>query len=250
MMMKYVIAFFFVVVVVSAISEDEESRLALQNPDLFQGDILGIHPGDRNVIPQLHKRWPNKRVPYIIDSSLDTAKATALILQAMNDYHINTCVKFVPRTTEKNYIKLFSGKGCYSYVGMINRGEQPVSLGQGCLRKGTIVHELGHAIGFFHEQNRSDRDDYLIIYWQNIMTGMETQFTRLQPSQNLLLTDFDHTSIMLYGNYAFSKDGRSVTMVAKNGQRLLEPYEKPGLTKSDIQRVNEMYNCEESRLFP
>ena len=72
---------------------------------------------------------------------------------------------------------------------------------------------------------------------------METQFALLAPHQNLLLTPFDHDSIMLYGNYAFSKDGRSLTMVAKNGKRLLEPYDKNGLTRSDIARVNKMYNC-------
>ncbi|KFM63174.1 Astacin-like metalloprotease toxin, partial [Stegodyphus mimosarum] len=115
---------------------------------------------------------------------------------------------------------------------MINRGVQPLSLGEGCDYKGTIVHELGHAIGFFHEQNRSDRDDYLIIFWENIERGMETQFALLKPRQNLLLTPFDHDSIMLYGNYAFSKDDRSMTMVAKSGKELLEPYDKAGLTRS------------------
>ncbi|KAF8765231.1 astacin-like metalloprotease toxin 5 [Argiope bruennichi] len=240
--MRFLIAFLLGVSAASAlIDRNEQSRVALQNPDLFQGDILGFDPDERNVIPHLQMRWSNKKVPYIIDRSL--ASNTALIQAAMNDYHINTCIRFVPRTTERNYIKLFSGQGCYSYVGMINRGEQPVSLGPGCLYKGTIVHELGHAIGFFHEQNRSDRDNYLVIYWNNISKGMESQFALLAPNQNLLLTPFDHDSIMLYGNYAFSKDRTSLTMVAKNGKRLLEPYDKAGLTQSDIQRVRKMYNC-------
>ncbi|XP_035230606.1 astacin-like metalloprotease toxin 1 [Stegodyphus dumicola] len=142
--------------------------LPMQNPDLFGGDMLGVDVSDRNVIPHPHLRWTNKKVPYVIDPSL--IRYTGVISQAMDDYHKKTCVKFVPRTLEANYIRIFAGQGCYSNVGMIG-GQQPVSLGQGCMFKGTIVHELGHALGFFHEQNRSDRDEYLTIYWENIQTG-------------------------------------------------------------------------------
>ncbi len=73
---------------------------------------------------------------------------------------------------------------------------------------------------------------------------MESQFALLKPSENLLLTPFDHDSIMLYGNFAFSKEfGKSKTMEAKNGKKLLDPYDKNGLTRSDIARVNEMDGC-------
>ncbi|XP_021966676.1 zinc metalloproteinase nas-4 [Folsomia candida] len=121
----------------------------------------------RNAIPYTQFRWPQGQVPYVIDSSVSSY--TNLIGQAFQDYHAKTCIRFVPRSSfHRNYIRIFAGQGCYSYVGMINQGQQPVSLGLGCMIKGTIVHELGHAIGFFHEQNRSDRDDHLIIYWNNI----------------------------------------------------------------------------------
>jgi hypothetical protein len=63
---------------------------------------------------------------------------------------------------------LFSG-ACWSPVGRTGSGEQRLSLGQRCWYLGIVIHELGHAVGFWHEMNRPDRDDWIYVYWNNII---------------------------------------------------------------------------------
>ena len=59
---------------------------------------------------------------------------------------------------------------CNSDVGK-NGGRQTVSLGGGCAHHSVILHELGHVVGFWHEQNRPDRDKFVRIIKENIMTS-------------------------------------------------------------------------------
>ena len=50
---------------------------------------------------------------------------------------------------------------------------QEVGLASDCMKKGIVMHELIHVIGFFHEQSRTDRDDHVKIVWDNIIDGAE-----------------------------------------------------------------------------
>ena len=46
-----------------------------------------------------------------------------------------------------------------------------LSVGPGCESKGIVLHEICHALGFYHVQSRTDRDEYIRIEWQNIRQG-------------------------------------------------------------------------------
>ncbi|XP_035219843.1 astacin-like metalloprotease toxin 1 [Stegodyphus dumicola] len=217
----------------------------MENPDLIEGDILGADDqDDRNAVVDKRQVWPGGIVPYVEDPGLDKTVNPAIMTNARFIYKRDTCIRFVPRTTEKDYIRIFPGQGCYSHVGKTG-GAQPLSLGMGCGYMGTVIHELAHALGFYHEQNRSDRDDWLIIFWENIKEGMAPQFMKLKPDQNQLLTPFDYDSIMLYGSYTFSKDRKNklMTMVGKNNLFLKDVINKYFMSKSDIIRIKKLYNC-------
>lgn len=193
--------------------------------------------------------WPNGEVPYLIDTGSYSSNEINTIKHAMDLITSKTsqCIRFVPRTTQSNYIRIRRLSGCYSYVGNIKRGEQEVSLGNGCVYTGTTTHELMHALGFMHEQNRPDRDQYIDVNFDNIRAEYADQFEKY-PQGNLYGTAYDYYSIMQYGEYAFSKQrGVLKTIIPKqSGVTLIDSYDKTDaqiLTASDIAAVRARYQC-------
>ncbi|GFS53427.1 astacin-like metalloprotease toxin 1 [Nephila pilipes] len=239
--MEMILAFILASIAVSW-ANTVKTRDPMMNPGLFQGDMIVADPSnDRNAVPLDSQRWSGAEIPYVIDESF-TPTMTKALKAGMEHISSKTCIKFVPRKDERDYIKVFNGNGCYAHWGRIG-GEQSVSLGLGCHDLGTVTHELLHAVGFEHEHNRSDRDDYITINWENIDVGFEDSFEPLMPHEERLLTDFDFDSVMLYGSHAFSKDPELKTMEAIDGRPMPEVYHKKGLSADDIKRVNMLYDC-------
>jgi hypothetical protein len=61
---------------------------------------------------------------------------------------------------------------CYSYVGRLAT-PQTILLQVACVDYiGEVQHEVMHALGFYHEQSREDRDNYIDIIYKNIPQSM------------------------------------------------------------------------------
>ena len=91
---------------------------------------------------------------------------------------------------------------CLSYVGCIG-GSQEIVLGNYCLySRGSISHEICHALGLWHEQSRPDRDDYISVSYENILPTDWHNFMKLYSwvidSQGV---PYDYGSIMQYSCY-------------------------------------------------
>jgi hypothetical protein len=68
-----------------------------------------------------------------------------------------------------------------------------------------VVHEIGHALGFYHEHNRWDRDNYIKIHYENIEPGQNKSFVQEKPENADFDHDYDYLSIMHYGQYVSVK---------------------------------------------
>jgi len=111
------------------------------------------------------------------------------------------------------------------------------------VKVGTVVHELMHALGFLHEQNRSERDGYVYVNWQNIKAGTENNFEKASSqTTDAFGVGYDYGSVMHYSANAFSKNGQS-TLVAKNGGSASLMGQREGLSDKDVQKLNAMYKC-------
>ncbi|XP_069083682.1 astacin-like metalloendopeptidase [Pleurodeles waltl] len=158
---------------------------------LMDGDILAIQ--GRNAITCLNSQclWPHSsdglvRVPYVLDGVYGEAQK-AKVSAAMQEIATMTCVTFVPRLTERDYLNIVSEKGCWSTYGK-QGGAQTTSLDAGsCLKQGTIQHELMHNLGLYHEHARKDRDTYINIMWQYVDQGL-CRTVLMSPSGTISFT--------------------------------------------------------------
>ena len=191
---------------------------------------------DQKSVGRTSGYWPNNTVYYAIDSNLGSKER---VTDAIRHWEANSSIKFVQRTSQSNYVYFTTGSGCSSYIGMIG-GRQNITLASSC-STGSTIHEIGHAIGLWHEQSRVDRDKHVKILYENIQSGREHNFKTYAQSGydgKEFTSSLDFGSIMMYGPYSFSSNGKP-TIVKADGS--VYSVQRSSLSTGDKQGINSMY---------
>ncbi|XP_037775832.1 blastula protease 10-like isoform X2 [Penaeus monodon] len=255
---------------------DRRGRFDLLNPVLgpegapfVEGDMVfseeegaaaAEEDGGRKLPSEEELLWPPHPgtgfpfVPFVVHSSAE--KIRPFLEKAIRSWEKRTCITFkeLPSEIEHNflgtqkrhlgpYLEFVRSSGCWSYVGRQYRrwGGQKLSIGRGCTKLGTVLHEIGHALGLLHEQSRSDRDEHVKILWKNVMHGKQKNF-RVWKDSRFDEVPYDYSSVMHYGSYFFGQGGRP-TLLPRNPfhQHLLG--QRDGFSFRDIAVANSVYGC-------
>lgn len=193
-------------------------------------------------LSDINKRWPNGKVYYTVAD--DFAKVDELN-QAIEHYNQYTHIRFVPKnSSSNNYVEFINHPtSTDSYVGMIG-GKQNIRVASWA-DDSSIAHEMGHAIGLIHEHSRYDRDDYIVVHWDNIKDDKEYNFAKMTSANSGIsnvTTDYDYQSLMHYSSFTASEDfvyDTSLPIMTKtNGDYLWPTYV---LSKEDIISINNLY---------
>ncbi|KAL3094225.1 hypothetical protein niasHT_023658 [Heterodera trifolii] len=187
------------------------------------------------------REFPNHKWPILVPFSFDStisSEMKAHIYKAVKLWNDNTCLNIVeddevsPRIQFTNIV----GRGCSANVGMqSSEAYQEVDLEYpDCYCLGTMAHEIGHALGFFHEHERYDRDSFVWFYPDNVDPENHHAFQKgTTESSDNYKVPYDLGSVMHYGAKAFSINGQHTLVPRAEACRVTMNCDNDGFQNPD-----------------
>uniref|UniRef100_A0A0N5AT55 Metalloendopeptidase n=1 Tax=Syphacia muris TaxID=451379 RepID=A0A0N5AT55_9BILA len=221
--------------------------------DLFENDILLTLPQAENLLKETNKRdqrqanigpqyyWQKLTISYRFEVYDGNSSWKNVIRAALKHLEEQTCFRFQENGLDRDYLSYFRGSGCWSNVGRIG-GRQQISIGNGCEHVGIVAHETLHALGLWHEQSRSDRDQYIYINYNNIYAGTQGNFERRSTANtDNMGQPYDLGSVMHYGSKAFTTDYNKYTILTRDSKYQQTMGQRGSISFKDAKMINLRY---------
>ena len=176
------------------------------------------------------KRWPRGEIPWRFDKSLSSRDRTHIeghLMWLTKQTSGSSSLRFPMRHAAKDYIVFKKGSPCSSKRGR-HGGPQTVNCNQ-YHERGVFLHELLHALGFIHEHQRPDRDQFVNYDDDGRKKAKKSKSQYEIVAGGTLHGEYDDRSVMHYDNLDF--------MWKKSGTRNY-PYMSPG----DLAALNRFYS--------
>ena len=167
----------------------------------------------RGALKGTAKLWEDGVLPVTLPEGI-SADRRRTFFEACSEWSRVAHVRCVEGAYKGRTLRVtaYGSMGCFCLWGMGSNFlvlRRWMNLGDGCWKKPTIMHEMGHAFGLIHEHQRPDRDDYVAIHRENLYDPYSGLMFLVNYDHQAaqLLTPYDFTSIMHYRRDAGSKNG-------------------------------------------
>lgn len=187
--------------------------------------------------------WTENPIPYQFHPKVPAATRN-IIEQAIQLWQTNTCRRWAKDILGEDRVEFVNGDGCSSYVGKTGGVQEISIMTPGCDRVGIASHELGHSLGFFHEQARPDQPDNVIINKANILPARLNNFVQMPLKDvNTYGMNYDYGSVMHYDGLTkgFTRDSNKYSIVTKDAKFQNTIGQRIGPSFIDYKLVNMAY---------
>ncbi len=240
----------------SKMKVDVVEGIAILEGDMVLGPIVELQQSQIVAIDGDY-RWEGGRIPFVITNTFTQAEIDN-INEAIKTLNEKTNLFLFPRTNEQDFVVFErvrsehssspvgrQGTKWYEKIPLYPESTHPqtISLGDNMRRVRVIMHEILHSAGLYHEQSRSDRDNYITIFWENIESGQAHNFEIQNDATTI--GEYNYCSIMHYGKHSFGKKVNGVklqTIECKMACDCLKAgSNRDSLTMTDIAGINSIY---------